>query len=196
MIDKRRFELIRKKYGHFVSWAVWANERERPTENIGDLRIFDLEINPNLLEQLRPNIIMVGLNISRPLEKPFQNFHDSRRGSRDYKIRFTFRNTPYYGAYMTDIIKNFKETEALKVIRYLKKNEEFKIQNIEIFRQEIKDLGVNNPFIIAFGNVAYEILFRNFAEEYQIVKIPHYSNFISKEKYREQVHNILNINNK
>jgi hypothetical protein len=53
---------------------------------------------------------MVALNFSRTIEnKAFVNFHDKRPQSQDYKIRYAFRNTEFYGAYMTDIIKGFEE---------------------------------------------------------------------------------------
>jgi hypothetical protein len=187
MFDKVRFELIKERYGHYASWAVWGNEGKRPKDNIGDLSVFDLTNNPNLLKQLKPNIIFVGLNISRKVEKLLANFHDSRPQAMDYKIRYAFKNTPYYGAYMTDIIKDFEQKISGKVITYLRKNKEFEIKNVEIFRQEIKDLEVKNPYIIAFGNDTYKILCNNFSKEYNIVKIPHYSNYISKEKYKDQV---------
>ncbi|MBF0226760.1 MAG: hypothetical protein HQK76_15005, partial [Desulfobacterales bacterium] len=109
MFDKVRFELIKERYGHYASWAVWGNEGTRPKDNIGDLSIFDLTYNPNLLKQLKTNIIFVGLNISRKVENPLSNFHDSRPVSMDYKIRYALKNTPYYGGYMTDIIKDFEQ---------------------------------------------------------------------------------------
>ena len=45
MVDKEHFELIKKKYGHYASWAIWADEGETPKSNVGDLNIFDLEKN-------------------------------------------------------------------------------------------------------------------------------------------------------
>ena len=60
-----------------------------------------------------------------------------------------------------------------------------------MFREEINDLGTHNPTIIAFGRDAYTILTRNFKNEYKILKIPHYSNYGGKEKYREEVSYIL-----
>jgi len=65
MFDEKQFELIAKKYGHYASWALWADEGEKPKDNMGDLSIFDIEKNKDLLKQIKPNIILVGLNISR-----------------------------------------------------------------------------------------------------------------------------------
>ena len=66
-------------------------------------------------------------------------------------------------------------------------------ENVEIFREELSDLKVANHQIIAFGHAAYKILFRNLSNEYDIVRIPHYSHYISKENYKKQIDRILNI---
>jgi hypothetical protein len=41
--------------------------------------------------------------------------------------------------------------------------------------------------LIAFGNETYDILQKNLRDEFQIFKVTHYSHYISKEKYREQI---------
>jgi hypothetical protein len=192
MIDQTKFELIKKKYGHYASWAIWVDEWKKPKDNMGDLSVFDIEKNKRLLRQLNPNIILVGLNISRGVIKvPFANFHDARPQAMDFKIRYALRGSPFWGAYMTDIIKDFDQKESGKVISYLKTDKQFEKNNIQIFREEIKDLGVDNPTIVAFGVNTYTILNRNFKNEYKILKILHYSHYISKEKYKEKVKYIL-----
>ena len=55
----------------------------------------------------------------------------------------------------------------------------------------LSDLEVDNPTIVAFGEDAYKILKRNFNKEYIIHKIPHYSMYIAKEKYRKKVKSAL-----
>ena len=104
------------------------------------------------------------------------------------------KNKPYYGAYMTDIIKDFEQNISGNVISYVDLNKTFETNSIEIFREEIRDLKCNKPQIVAFGNDAHKILSNNLSSEYSIVKIPHYSNYISKENYKKQIDRILNIN--
>lgn len=111
MIHHDKFDFIKNKYGHYASWAVWGDEGAKPKDNIGDLSIFDLERNFSILPILNPDVVLVGLNISRPIETPLANFHDSRPQSMDYKIRYAFKNSPYWGAYMTDIIKDFEQNK-------------------------------------------------------------------------------------
>jgi hypothetical protein len=188
MITKEHYLEISEKYGEFASWAVWADEDKKPKSNIGDLNIFDLNSNPSLLQLLNPNIIMVGLNFSRTIYKDvFINFHDKRPQGQDYKIRYAFRNTPFYGAYMTDIIKDFEEKVSGNVLSYLNKNREFEIENIKFFKQEMIDLKCENPLIIAFGNIVFELLKKHFGETLNIIKVIHYSHHVNLEKYRNEV---------
>ena len=160
-------------------------------DNVGDLSVFDIKNNVELLQQLKPSIIMVGLNISRRIEVPLANFHDLRHQAMDFKIRYALRGSPFWGAYMTDIIKDFEQKASGKVMTYLRTDKPFEEENVKVFREEINILGIDNPTIIAFGSDAYSVLNRNFKNEYNILKIPHYSNYTSKEKYREEVKCIL-----
>ena len=59
MINKQKFDFIKEKYGLHASWAVWVNEGDTPTSNMGDLSIFEKD---EILLKLNPNIILVGLN--------------------------------------------------------------------------------------------------------------------------------------
>ncbi|MBC8146526.1 MAG: hypothetical protein H8E98_00905 [Bacteroidetes bacterium] len=193
MIDQAKFDFIKKKYGHYASWAIWADEGVKPKDNVADLSVFDINKNTGLLQQLNPNIILVGLNISRRIEMPLANFHDARSQAMDFKIRYALWGSPFWGAYMTDMIKDFEQKASGKVMSYLRTDKSFEEENVTVFREEINDLGIDNPNIIAFGRDVHTVLNRNFKNEYEIFKIPHYSNYSSKEKYREEVKCILNF---
>ena len=122
---------------------------------------------------------------------PFANFHDSRPVAMDFKIRYAVEGTKLWGAYMTDIIKDFNEKESGKMMQYLRANKEFEKENVQTFRQEIQDIGACSPTLVAFGNDSYSILKRNFDGEYPLFKLSHYSNYSSKEKYRDEVSELL-----
>ncbi|MBT5631520.1 MAG: hypothetical protein HOJ13_02205 [Nitrospina sp.] len=193
MISHKIFKKIKKDHKNYASWAIWAKERKegKPTDNMGDLSIFDDKNITKHLKQLNPNIILVGLNISKEIREPLSNFHGSNGGA--YKIRYAFRDSPYWGAYMTDILKGYVQPKAMKMMKHLK-TEEGKIlekDNVEKFIVEIKDLGVKNPTIIAFGNDAHTILNRNIALKYKTIRLPHYSSRTNKEEYRSQVRSVL-----
>ena len=186
MITREKFDFIKGKYDKHASWAVWAKQGDTPKSNMGDLIVLDPEINKNLLSELDPNVILVGLNFSEDVNhKPFENFHAGGK-FQDYKTRYALRDSPYWGGYMTDILKDYPEKDSKKVNTHLKKHPALEQQNITKFRQEITDIGATNPLLVAFGNIVYNILKRNLAD-FEIVKIPHYANYVAKEKYREQV---------
>jgi hypothetical protein len=192
VVDIKHFECIKQKHGGYASWAVWADADETPKSNMGDLRIFDLNSNPRLLEMLRADIVMVGLNIAsfaRLTSEPFRNFHDPSPRANDFKIRYAFRDTEYYGGYMTDIIKGVGMIDSKDLLTYVRAHPDLVGQNMEIFREELRDLNSTAPTILAFGAGAYGILHDNLRSEEcsRLIKLTHYSHYISKEKYRETV---------
>jgi hypothetical protein len=187
MIRIEIFDEIRERFGHFASWAVWAEEGKKPKDNVADLTVLNPDKNPTLLDTLHGHSILLGLNISRRIERPLGNFHDSRPMATDFKIRYALKGTNYWGAYMTDIIKDFEEKSSGKMMSYLRNNRNFELENIERFREEIQLLGYANPVLVTFGKDAEAIARRNLGQEFQIVGIPHYANYVSKEEYRAQV---------
>jgi len=189
LIDRERFDVIKQKYGSCASWAVWAPATRGPKSNIGDLSIFDLAANPTTLDTLNGSVVMVGLNISRSFVEPFRNFHDPNPNANDFKIRYTFASTPYYGAYMTDIIKNVEMVKSADLISHLRAHPTLIHSNVTTFRQELRDLPCRRPTILAFGLAAYNLLAENLLpEEYlSLTRLTHYSHQIGKEKYRETV---------
>lgn len=195
MITPDQFESIKRRHGDYASWAVWAQAEKSPKSNMGDMSILNLKANPTLLKTLKTNVIMVALNFSRPTvqNEAFRNFHDSNPWANDFKIRFAFQRTQYYGAYMTDIIKNLVEVDSSKVLELLKKKPELIKENVKLFRKELEDLKTNAPTILAFGISTYNIIKEHIkAEEYtRLIKLTHYSHQISKENYRVQVLNQL-----
>lgn len=191
MIDRQLFDSIAKKYGTVASWAVWKDAEQKPKSNMGNVDIFDLEKNPSLLATLQTSVIMVGLNLSRTLacSEYFKNFHDSNPYANDFKIRYAFKDTQYYGAYMTDIIKNLEMKESMKVTKLLKDRPDIVESNIQTFRQELADIQAQQPMILAFGSDTFELIQKNMTRnEYsKLVKLTHYSHQISKENYRKEV---------
>ena len=186
-MDITRFNRIKEKYQYYASWAVWA-EGALPMENVGDLSVLDPTLNTQLLEQLNPNIVLVALNIAAAdIEEPWGNFHSGWHHAQDYKIRYAVRDTPLWGAYMTDIIKDHPELVAANVHAHLAHNPDVLHQNVENFKQELKDIGAEKPKLIAFGNVVRDILIDNLADEFEIFSIRHYSHFMNTDSYRNEV---------
>ena len=191
MIVLEQYETIRQKHGDYASWAVWAVASEKPKSNIGDMSVFDVEANPSLLSTLKPNVVMAGLNSSRSLafDQPFRNFHDRNPRAQDFKIRYAFTGTPYYGAYMTDIIKNVEMGDSKDLLDHLKASPHLIEENVQAFRRELHDLNGGKPTILAFGVTAHRLIAESVpATEYaRLVRLTHYSHQIGKEAYREMV---------
>jgi len=123
--------------------------------------------------------------------EPFSNFHPTSPNAQDYKTRFALKDTELWGGYMTDIIKDYPELHGQKVMNFLRDNPDVEKKNIEIFREELKDLGTENRLIIAFGGNVYRILKRNLQNEFNIFRVTHYAHQISKEKYRKHVESVI-----
>jgi hypothetical protein len=190
LITREKFDFIKEKYDQQASWAVWAKQGDTPTSNMGDMSVLDPDRNKTLLSKLNPNVVLVALNFSIDIKhESWENFHKYRPHATDFKTRYALRDTPLWGAYMTDILKDYPEKDSQKVNAHLKKHPELEQQNITRFRQEITDIGATNPLLVAFGDIVYDILKRNLMD-FKIVKIPHYAHHIGKEKYREQVKSV------
>jgi len=184
---KTIFEKIQSDYGDTASWAIWkapCNGNLASKYNMEVDNIFDLKVNPDLLNQLNNNVVMVGMNFSSPVNKApdFHNFHSYIDSNLDpttirnaSKIRYAFTNTPYYGAYMTDIIKNYVDPKSKNVTL---SDSEYE-NNFKIFRDELATLQVNNPTIISFGREVYNLLKKNLrSDEYsKLIKVTHYAHY-------------------
>lgn len=191
MISREKFDSIKEKYGQFASWAVWAEQEEKPKSKMGDLTVLDPDINENLLSELNPDVVLVALNFSFDVKHAdWGNFHSKRPMATDYKTRFALKGSTLWGGYMTDIIKDHPEKKATDIAKFLRLNNSFEQKNIESFKQELKDIGAKNPLLVAFGNDVDKILNRNI-KDLEILKIPHYADHQSPLKYREEVFKLI-----
>ena len=179
------------KYGSVASWAVWGEMGSNPKSNMADMSVLDPAINKDLLAVLNPNAIMVALNFSREVafELPYMNFHDPNPHAQDYKIRYAFTGSKYYGAYMTDLIKNYPMLKSENVIKYIRDNPEVIKKSIDELEEELYFIGSKKPIVFAFGSQVYDFLNQYLDKEYysNLIKITHYSHYISKEKYKEEM---------
>jgi hypothetical protein len=82
-MDEATFDRIKVKWSAYASWAVWAEPDGGPKSNIGDLSVLDPARNPALLDTIRSDVVMLGLNLSRATLLPFANFHDARPDGQD-----------------------------------------------------------------------------------------------------------------
>ena len=192
-MDLEKFKFIKDKYGPFASWAVWKEQGEKSKSNMGDLNVLDPQQNPDVLSELKPDIVFVGLNVSRNIGdlEPFSNFHPNYHNAQDYKLRNALYHTELWGGYITDIIKDYPELHGKKVMPFLRDNPDVERKNIETFREELKDLGTENRTIIAFGNDVFSILSRNLKNEFNIFKVTHYSARLNQQGLRDAIKSLI-----
>lgn len=196
MISQNAYKTLKRKYGIVSSWAVWSSPQQTAKSNTSDMSWLE---EGGLLDVLDTGFVFIGLNVSSAYGdilsasgQFWTNFHSGYRYQNDYKLRYALMNTRYWGSYMTDVIKYFPEVDSGKVKQHIKSHPDVVGHNIETLKEELGYLQPNSV-LVAMGHVVYRILLKNFGDEYRIVKIPHYSMHISKEKYREIVLSCLSI---
>jgi len=192
LIDRDTFDSLLEAYSTFSSWAVWARREagEPAKARVGDLSVLDPDQNAELLGDLNPSVVLLGLNASsRGVEmkaEPWRNFHDPSGRAQDYKIRFAFRDTPYWGAYMTDVFTDLPETDSKIVRKWRAEHPEAVATHLARLEHELAALD-SNPLILVFGHLAYSSLTPDFRRSHRVVRIDHYSRFMNQERYREKV---------
>jgi hypothetical protein len=166
---------------------------------MGDLEVLDADTNPALLGSQNPGVVMVGLNSSRAFpDVPFRNFHDPSAVAKDFKIRFACRDTVFWGAYMTDVIKDFVEPVSERLLDHLRANPQFVRAHMDTLRAELADLVHPRPAVLAFGHTVHDLLNKHLRpyEYLHLVPNTHNSHRISKEKYRDTVRAQIHEDNK
>lgn len=158
------------KYGSYASWAIWDYE------NASDTTIIDENNN-----QLHSRFILLGLNISRLLDKPFwSNFHDNTHAR---KLKYACNDTKLRGSYITDLFKDTPEPNAVELERLL--TDRIINKNVNIFKQEMQDIKISNvSTLIVFGSLTAKCFNKYFKQNYknQVINCQHYSYRILGDK--------------
>jgi len=177
-MDKKTYEVVRKKYGRYASWAIWNQDEDQ---------IADTEIIERNIEALHSRVVMVGLNISAKLERDWANFRgfnpnsDSNRarpGSHDRKLRRAFNNHKRCrGAYMTDLIKGVCEGNAQEVVRQVKSGEIDICEQIRLFKKEMETVSASGQTLfILFGRDVKRLFESHLSKSFpRFVHLRHYS---------------------
>lgn len=196
MLDKTIYRLMKRKYSDVGSWAVWDDQLDKPKSNMGNMAWAKDE--EKLCSELNPNFVFVGLNKSkRPDENlkdensnariPWKNFHSGNSRSHSYKLRYALKGTTFWGAYMTDLLKDVEKTDSKKVVSRFKKDKAALEKQIKDFEREISHLG-GKPVLVALGKAVGKFLKPLELEgKYVVKELPHYSSRINKEEYRAEV---------
>jgi hypothetical protein len=130
------YKKLTSKYGIYASWAIWNYK------NSNDTTIIDQNF-----EQLHSKYILLGLNISRPLNKKWANFHDNTHAR---KLNYACNGTKIRGSYMTDLFKGIVKSRSTNFENIL--TDKIISENVDFFNQEMVDIKIDcdSQFII-FG---------------------------------------------
>jgi hypothetical protein len=180
------FESIEKSYWKCSSWGLWADQGNSVKSNVGDLSVFDFSKAPQNFDRLHANFFVVGLNISTDtINEKFQNFHSSSPRSHDYKLRYAFMDTPVWGCYMTDILKDYPEVDSSKVKKSLADKSADLNKHFYTLSKEIEILNAERAIFIGLGGLATDLLRIALPKSTKIIGVRHYSDWrIGKEQYR------------
>lgn len=188
-MNSELFHRIKQRYGRSSSFAVWSCADADNSQGVDDLSLFDINNSTETLESLKTEYILLGLNISRSvIASDFANFHDGRRYSKDYKLRFALRGSPLWGSYMTDVFKDIEMVDSADFERYMRAHPEIEKAQIEELRAEISEVtGQTTPKLFGLGSAATKYLRKHFSNDFEVYQLMHYSHYVSKENYRESV---------
>jgi hypothetical protein len=155
----------RKNYGLTSSWAIWDPAAPTDTRFIAEQ-----------LTCFKTSVVMVALNCSVDgrIKEAWQNFHSGTDHAR--KLMYAFNESPYRGAYMTDIIKGEVCPNSKELMKRLK-DEKVVGKHIDSFRDEMESVGVDkSALFILFGDNVHALFTEYLASDYpNHVKCRHYS---------------------
>lgn len=152
MYHCKEYEKLKKEYGSYSSWAIW-NEYDQEDTNV-------IEKN---VEKLNTRYVFVGLNVSKKLKSPsWSNFHG---GKHDRKLTYACSGNKLSGCYITDLFKDIPTTKECCLKALVEWDPKILKKNIESFREEMKNIGVNEDTIfIILGNVTKEYFIKYFQD--------------------------------
>ena len=189
--SQTEFKNLTALYGRYAGWAIWEYARSRSQEASTDCIYHNLN-------QLNTNNIVVGLNVSASIKGDWLNF---RTGRHDRKLKYAFNNSEIRGAYITDLYKGIVDPSSLSLHKGLQNNYEVIEQNINLFIQEMKDIGIRSEsrFIImgpenSVTGTNFIKYFQEHFEENPVVFHRHYSSWGTDKDWVTSIWTKLGIN--
>lgn len=166
-----RLEKI-QKYAYLASPAVYGARGEKPKDGIDDLSV----ITPEVLLNLNQEFVLVGLNVSENFTpKAWSMFHAGGKFW-DFRIRDMVDALGLKNVWITDLIKNFPMKAANDVTKHFKKHSEEIKPHLRAFEQELDDIGVQRPTLVALGRNVEVLLKKHLGHKYRVLYVPHWAN--------------------
>lgn len=182
------FEKLTEAHGKWGSWAIWEYSNQRITEK-------STSIITNNLADLNNENILIGLNISKPVEI-WGNF---RGGKHDRKLKYAFNDTEIRGAYMTDLFR-IKMEKSTDLAKHIISRPELLKENVDRFIKEMNDLNITDKTRLIILGPADSILGKYFKDEFQkyfknnpVIYHRHYSSRGTDKDWVESMWKSLNV---
>lgn len=181
------------KFGDQGSFTLW--EKENPEDEKAGLSDMTLFKDENLLARLKSNLVFVSMNLSKEVERqdgykgPWWNFHSELGGNTDVKLRSAFQAAKFNGYYITDLIKDYPETNSQKLVEMVRDHPEVLDRNMEILLDELSCFE-EKPVVVALGSWVYDKLRakKRLGKDYTVLKLNHFSNWaVGKDEYTKLV---------
>lgn len=201
MTKQTQYQQLKAAFATYGSWALW-NVMYQINHDLS-IQHQDLDIAPirqrldhdpaYLEKQLCFDAVFVGLNwagTGNACDDPWETFHDpTNTANKAGKAARILMPSRFRGCYMTDLIKNYCQTDSSSVIKDLKQPENRDIleQSIHQFLTEL-DIVQPNYLILSGRPVAnlYQFAVKtcHLTDMPRIIHIPHYSSALSKQDCR------------
>ena len=148
MVSKQTVTEFRDHYP-WSSWAVWDDDF--PDGNCVEktpARVADFIVDHS--DDLRTNVVMLGLNRSGDLPAPFVNFHSPSGNHYDYRLKEFIQDgglTRLQGAYMTDLVDQIDPDSS---------NITVTDDDAQLFEEQLDRLNEDEFHVICFGNKPFQ----------------------------------------
>lgn len=148
-MDDSTLEQISRNHST-ASWAIWSESfpRRDSVEALDDKNRL-VEFVKKRSEDLRPDLILVGLNPSTEKPRMYSNFHSIKARHQDAWLRVFVEESDLEGAYMTDISGGVHQRGE---------DVSFNNEPIQEFSEQLHRLGPDSFDIICWGRKAYNFL--------------------------------------
>jgi len=191
-------------YGRLSSWAVWGDIKPTKPFTYSSTLTFPID-NPELYNIVKADTVFVGMNpggkiginsikdyhriTNEPIENPYRNFHVGGKHN-DHLLAEALRDTPWWGAYMTDLFP-FPTSESSCLKSIVNDNPEQASSWIKEFNDEMVKLGRNELKLACLGTFVKEQVdkwlvnpktrLQNVSINYKVLYLPHYSGLNSNK---------------
>jgi hypothetical protein len=171
-LDLQRINSLRKEFGKVASFSIW------PEIDKKNMKLVSKSIEDTALD-FNPSVVLLALNPTVDTTNIYDwcAFHAYYPYSKTGRMAKWFKYPPFYGAYMTDILKYVIETDSRKVMRRWKDDPDLRSNAEKDFIREMEVLGQDDPAIFLLGGNVSSIWeeCETLKNKYRAKKVWHYS---------------------